>query len=163
METNLPPVLQMINDQLAGLYEERTRLVDRVMAIDEQIAKVARSLGIDGGGIPEVSNVPRLSRPDLRSVGTMAEKISMILLAADRGYTRGDLRDELKKEPKFADSINRNANTFYNNVARMLKTNRVKEVDTLLYHPDRAPSDDPDPQHGQVGVRLVHPQRSIDL
>lgn len=93
----------------------------------------------------------------------MAERMRQMLLTADRGYTRADLRAELSKEPKFAEQISRNANSFYNNVIRNLKAGKMVEVDGHLYDPARAPADEPDQEGTTAGLRLVTPVRKFDL
>lgn len=164
MELDLSPVITAVVEQLSALNKEREELLSRVQQIDEKVARLARSLGVEPGQMASpTSHARRLARPDARSEGSMAERMRQMLLTADRGYTRADLRAELSKEPKFAEQISRNANSFYNNVIRNLKAGKMVEVDGHLYDPARAPADEPDQEGTTAGLRLVTPVRKFDL
>ena len=62
-----------------------------------------------------------------------------VLLHADKGMSRLELRAELSKNEKFRAQLDRNINAFYNNVMRYIRSDKIVEVNALLYHADRAP------------------------
>jgi hypothetical protein len=85
-------------------------------------------------------------------------------LEADKGYSRLELRELIHAEPRFRDQMERNVNAFYNNVIRYLRGGKIVEIDGLLYHPDRAPlpEGEPDPsgEHLPANVSLFPDRRN---
>jgi hypothetical protein len=149
---NLPSVLQMISDQLNALQSERAGLIERIAQIDEKLEKAAAQLGLEPNVIAAAQpSLDRLPRQDSRSVGTMPGEIVNILYAADKGYTRTELKDALRAT-RFAQQIENNQNGFYNAVIRYLKLKKIVEVDGFLYHPSRAPL--PEGQEDPTGTHL---------
>ena len=82
----------------------------------------------------------------------MSSAIIDILYRADKGFSRTALRDELMATERFRDQINKNVNSYYNNVSRYKKQGKIVEINSLLYHPDRAPLPDGDPD--PLGLHL---------
>lgn len=164
MTQNLSPVTPVV-DQLEALQRERAEHVARIEEIDTRVAKVAELLGIDLGPLLTAKMLPRLKREDKRTLGTLGEAMLNALLSADRGYSRTELKAEVRKNPKFAAQLNRNANAFYNNVVRYIRTGKIVEMEGLLYHPDRAPlpegEEDPTGQHLPANVSPLFAGRDL--
>ncbi|SFK43912.1 hypothetical protein SAMN03159338_4243 [Sphingomonas sp. NFR04] len=96
----------------------------------------------------------------------MAAKMLEILMAADHGYSRSEMKDALSAaSPLFRSQIEKNVNTFYNNVSRYLKAGKIVDVEGYLYHALRAPSDDTSEDDGADNgvVRLVPRESRLDL
>lgn len=165
MDSTLTPMLAAIVEQLTSLQAERATLSARVDEIDGEMAFIAKRLGVNADDFRPESTLPRLSATvDKRHVGSMPERVLEILLNAEGPMTRTDVKKVLKADERFAPSINKNENTFYNNVKRYIRTDKIIERDGFLYHPDRAPlpegSDDPDGKHFSANVS---PIRKLDL
>lgn len=147
---------KLIEDRVAALSRERAQLLARVEEIDRQLASVAESLGAEPSQFqrllpPEPSHHAGFVRGDGRVEGTMPHYVLEILFAADRGYSRTDLRRELDKHPVFGARLRHNVNSFYNTIKRYIDQGKIIQIDKLLYHPDRAPlpdgEEDPTGQH----------------
>ena len=159
MDKNQPTLLDVLTQHLADLTSERATLIQRVKEIDDALSKAARQLGVDLSevGAEAAPELPRLARGTKPAESTMGSVMVAVLLNADRGLTRADLRAELMKTPKLAERISHNMNSYYNTVARYLKREWILDLDGLLYHPSRAPladgEDDPSGQHLAPNVR----------
>lgn len=133
-------LVQAIASELTALQGKRDALVSEVSEIDGKIAAIAAQLGLKASApTPLARLAPRVV--DKRHVGTVPEAMMQVLLDADRGYTRAELKQELRKGP-MGDSIRKNENTYYNAVKRYLDNDKIVERGGYLYHPDRAPLPD---------------------
>lgn len=142
---------------ISDLIDERHSHEQRIEEIDEALAKAARQLGVPVSDISEPGpSLPRLRKEARPQDMSMGQGMLAILLAADHGYSRSEMRNELVKTPKFAEQIGHNVNMFYNTVARYLKKDKIVDIDGLLYHPQRAPlpegEEDPSGQHLPANV-----------
>lgn len=133
--------------------------------IDRKLKKAAQALGVDlpiGDTTGAVG--PRLPPPAGGTPETIGSAMLNILLKADRGLSRSEVRDELVKFPKFNEQISRNANAYYNTVGRYLKRGWLVEAEKHLYHPERAPlpegATDPTGQHLSSNVAPLFRDRS---
>lgn len=113
--------------------------------INTRIMGIAANLGLRPEELAELTPdaAPRLPPENKRSVGTMSAAMLDILFKASRGYTRIELRDELRNQnERFAEQLDQNMNSFYNNLSRYMKKGKIVERGELLYHPSRAPVED---------------------
>ena len=159
-----------LNEQIAALYRERDGHVAAISDIDGKIAKALQLLGLDpsevtpgtGSAMPRLP-ISEFARSYPLQPDTMGSVMLDILLNADHGYSRPEMRRELEKHPKFAKQIANNINSYYNTVNRYRKTGRVVLINNLLYHPDRAPlpegETDPTGQHLPSNVSTLFPDR----
>lgn len=134
--------VKLISDQLLALTKEREDLLAKVDEIDAKMQGIAKQLGVE---LPApTSALPRLPhepQPHPKYVGSMPAAMMDILLHAERGYTRVELK-KLVRESEAGEAVKKNENTFYNAVKRYLDKNKIVDIDGLLYHPDRAPQID---------------------
>ncbi|MEA3049182.1 MAG: hypothetical protein QOG84_1018 [Sphingomonadales bacterium] len=166
MQENPSPVAQVLAE-MEALQSERATHVARIVEIDRKAAKIAELLGVSLASSPaSTPSIPRLQREDRRSAGTMSQAMLEILLKAEKGYTRLELKEEIRKTPKFAEQLDRNVNAYYNNVLRYIRGGKIVEVDGLMYHPDRAPlpegEEDPSGRHLPPNVSPLFAERKTD-
>lgn len=163
MNTDSP--LKLIMERFEEMVAERDAHLQEAARINEKLLSIAVQLGIDDptSVIGEKVVPNRLPKEDKRSEGTMSAAMLELLYAADRGYNRRELRELVEETPKFKEQLDRNTNSFYNNVSRFLKAGKIVEIDGLLYHVDRAPlpegEDDPSGQHLSNVATLFGPHR----
>ena len=138
------PFADLIKRQLELWAEQRAQLQEKIDEIDKKLIGAAKALGIE---VPEgravgLDPLPLRRMVDARKEGTMAQFIRDFLANADRGYTRAELKKAVREaDPKFADILNRNENSFYNTVLRFInKEGSVKDIGGVLYHALRAPT-----------------------
>lgn len=150
--------LQLVSSQFESLLCEREEHLRKAAEVEQRLRLIGEQLGIE---LPFDSkpSPTRLVSEDKRSTGTMSARMLSILLEANRGYSRVELRDELAMEPKFYEQLTRNLNSYYNNITRYLRSGKVVEVNGLLYHPNRAPLPegevDPTGQHLPANVTTL--------
>lgn len=145
MSTNPPDIVTMIGEQLSALQARRAVLVDEVELIDSKMAKIAAQLGIElpEQGSPSLPRLPLPQKSNKRYEGSLPETMMGLLLEADRGYSRPELKAALLKTAA-APTVIKNENTFYNAVKRYIKADKLVEIEGLLYHPNRAPLEEDD-------------------
>jgi hypothetical protein len=138
------PFLDVLARQLELLGERRQALIDEILEIDRKLASIAKTMGVDVSEVradPVGPPLPKRS-VDPRSEGTMPQFLRDFLSKADRGYTRKELKEVLRNaDPKFAASLNRNENGFYNAVKRLIGSNQALEIEGVIYDAARAPRD----------------------
>lgn len=140
-----PPFFDLLSRQFELLTERREALVREIDDIDRKLLSAAKSMGLDPADVSAsetfaLSPLPR--REDRRTKGSMAEFIREFMQNADRGYTRIELKAEVRNaDAKFGAMIDNNENGFYNAVSRLLRRDKVlKEIDGVLYDARRAPA-----------------------
>ena len=163
MPQEQPSILEALTQHLSDLTREREQALSRIKEIDDALSKVAKQLGLNLNQVEaSVPQLPRLPKPPASpDTSTMGGAIVQLMLAAEKGLSRSELRAEVCKIPKFNAQIENNMNSFYNTVSRYLKKGRITEVEGLLFHPDRAPlpegEEDPTGQHLPANVTLFGP------
>ena len=132
----------LLSRQLELLAERRAALCDEIAEIDRKLASVAKAIGVDlSEAAPDPVGPPLAKREHPGSKGSMAQYIRDFFREADRGYTRKELKEIVRKvNAKFEESISRNENGFYNAVKRAISANDIAEIDGVLYDFSRAPS-----------------------
>lgn len=166
MASNHSPFAAVIA-KLNHLQSERDRLHSRIIEIDQQVATIATQLGMSVNEVAPVPlEAPKIVKPDGRTANTMSSYALDRLMEMDRGVTRKELREMVQENTSYADQIKRNPNGFYNMVVRLLRTDRVMEVDGHLYHAARAPIRDNDLARQIENDSVVPfgpPQRKLEI
>ena len=139
MSDSIHSALRVITDELAALQEKRDVLAAEIEEIDGKLARIADQLGVK---LPGTVSLPRLTaqKAHPRFAGSMPEAMMKFLLEADKGYSRAEVKAALRDGPN-GETIRKNENTYYNAVKRYIQTGKIVEINGLLYHPDRAPTE----------------------
>jgi hypothetical protein len=161
MSENHPPLFDLVTRQFDAWREERTEHQRAIDEIDRKVADAARTLGIDPAQI-QAATPGRLPRRDGRTDGTMTEFMRECFDKADKGLTRMELKEMVRRDPRYTDKM-KNENVYYNLIKRLIVRGEVVERDGALYAAHRAPladgEDDESGEHLPGVISLFGPQK----
>lgn len=79
----------------------------------------------------------RLSPPDGRSRGTMAQSVREFLTDNPQGWSRLELKAALTRDERFATQFQRNPGAYYNMIGRLLHRGDLEDRNGLLFASDK--------------------------
>jgi hypothetical protein len=81
----------------------------------------------------------RIKTPDFRSAGTMMQFLREFFAAVDRGYSRREIKEILRADPRFTAMIERGRSGHSRAIMDLVKRREIVELGGLLYGANRAP------------------------
>lgn len=172
MQIDTSQISARMSEKIEALLVQRREFMTAVSDIDAQLNTAFRALGLDptefGVAVGSRLPPPQFNQPNQYPLNpnTMGAHMLDILLNAQKGYGRLELRHEIAKDPRYGAQIEKSMNGYYNLINRYLQKGRIVEVENNLYHPDRAPlsdgEDDPTGKHLQSNVSTLFPDKQAN-